>query len=206
MTKPLPHHHGNLREALILAGMRLLAEGGPESLTLRRAAALAGVSHAAPAHHFDGLRGLRTAIATRAYQDFTSAMVSGREAAAQTPVGRLIGVCQGYLDFAIDRAGLFHLLFVSDNLNRDDPALMQESFLAYQVLRAACLPFSAMDLPDPEIEIAVWSMVHGYALLGLNRPDSSKHALVAIPPLDDLVRRIIANGPQNPLALAAHIG
>ena len=59
--------HGNLKEALVLAGMQILEEEGLAALTLRRCAALAGVSHAAPAHHFDGLKGLRTAIAIRGY-------------------------------------------------------------------------------------------------------------------------------------------
>ena len=56
------HHHGDLRQALVAAGIELLDEGGLAALTLRRCAARAGVSHAAPAHHFKGLRGLLTAI------------------------------------------------------------------------------------------------------------------------------------------------
>ena len=46
------YQHGNLREALIQAGLRLLSEGGLENLSLRGAAQLAGVSHAAPYRHF----------------------------------------------------------------------------------------------------------------------------------------------------------
>ncbi len=63
-----PHHHGNLREALIVAGIEILKEGGLPALTLRACAARAGVSHAAPAHHFDGLPGLVTAIAANSGQ------------------------------------------------------------------------------------------------------------------------------------------
>ncbi len=95
MTKEIPHHHGNLREALIDAGLQLLAEGGPSALTLRRAAARAGVSHAAPAHHFDGLTGLLTAIAVRAYQAFSGQMIQHREAAGANDFTRWVGVCQG---------------------------------------------------------------------------------------------------------------
>ena len=67
-------HHGNLKESLVLAGMQLLEDEGLEALTLRRCAVLAGVSHAAPAHHFDGLKGLKTAIATRGYAIFEQMM------------------------------------------------------------------------------------------------------------------------------------
>lgn len=206
MTKDSPRHHGNLREALIDAGLRLLTEGGPSALTLRRAAARAGVSHAAPAHHFDGLRGLLTAMAVRAYQEFSAAMIGHRDTAEATPIAQLVGVCHGYLAFAKDNAGLFHLLFVSGEVTRDDPDLMQASGIAYQVLRDACLPFSATAEPDPEIEIAVWSMVHGYALLGLNLTDSPKRAIVAIPPFEVLLARILTAAPRNPLAPARDLG
>jgi AcrR family transcriptional regulator len=193
MTKEAPYHQGNLREALIEAGLQLLAEGGPSALTLRRAAARAGVSHAAPAHHFDGLQGLLTAMAVRAYQDFSAALIAPREAADATAFAQLCGVCRGYLAFAKDNAGLFHLLFVSGDVARDDPTLMQASGLAYQVLREACLPFSNTLQPDPEVEISVWSMVHGYALLGLNLPESPKRMIVDIPAFEVLLERIVEN-------------
>ncbi|WP_141215717.1 TetR/AcrR family transcriptional regulator, partial [Hahella sp. CCB-MM4] len=80
MTRDTP----STRDALIEAGLSLLIEGGPEGLTLRRAAARAGVSHAAPAHHFNGLPGLQTAIATRAFALFTVTMISHRDAAEPT--------------------------------------------------------------------------------------------------------------------------
>lgn len=162
MTKD-NHHHGNLREALISASVALLQEGGIAGLTLRRAAARAGVSHAAPAHHFGGLPGLLTATAARAFELFTAAMVQSRDAAPPTAQARLLGVAQGYLAFAEAHSGLFHLMFNAPSLCRDDPALRVASAAAYQVLREACAPFAA---PDPvRMELAVWALVHGYAAI-----------------------------------------
>ena len=60
-----------LRVALVDAGLALLAIEGLAGLTLRACAARAGVSHAAPAHHFAGLPGLLTAIAARGFGIFT---------------------------------------------------------------------------------------------------------------------------------------
>ena len=191
MTAAAPLSTGPLRETLIAAGLALLAEGGPSALTLRRAAARAGVSHAAPAHHFDGLGGLMTAMAVRAYRTFTEKMTTHRDRAAPDDFSRLVGVSEGYLAFAQTSAGLFHLLFVAPEVARDDPDLMLASFDAYQVLRDACLPFSPTGQPDPVIETAVWSMVHGYALLGLSLPDGPKRSLVDIPPFDTLLTRIL---------------
>lgn len=158
-----------LRDALIEAGIALLNEGGPEGLTLRRAAARAGVSHAAPAHHFAGLAGLQTAIACRAFTLFAEAMERRQQAAPDEPMARLQAICDGYLDFNAQHGGLFHLMFNTPDIDPCDADLMAASGRAYGILRAACLPFSGGQ-PDPVLEAAVWASVHGYAALRLNEP------------------------------------
>ncbi len=179
-----------LREALIEAGLALLVDGGPEGLTLRRAAARAGVSHAAPAHHFKGLSGLQTAIAARAFALFTQAMIARRDAAPDQPWPRLLAICDGYLDFAAGRAGLFHVMFACPDLEPDDSDLARESARAYGVLREGCLPFSG-GTPDAVLEALVWSAVHGYAALGFARPDQQSDG---VPPFSALLGRIVPRG------------
>ena len=151
------------RTALIEAAIALLQSGGMAALTLRQAAAKAGVSNAAPAHHFDGLPGLLTATAARAFRLFTAAMTKARDAAPPDPRAQLLAVGQGYLTFARDHAGLFQLMFNSPALCRDDAELTQASAAAYAVLRAACAPFVAAD--PRALETAVWALVHGFAAL-----------------------------------------
>lgn len=201
MDQPAPYHQGNLREALIIAGMELLTEGGIAGLTLRRAAARAGVSHAAPAHHFNGLPGLLTAIAARAFQQFCTAMETVRDAAGADPFARLDGICTGYLDFAQRHAGIFHLMFVSAEVDRSDPDLGQASARAYLILRGACLPFAAAGATEDEpLEVAVWSLVHGFALLGFSQPNTQPRPFTNLPGFGDLLARLIAGSPSNPLA------
>lgn len=187
-----PHHHGNLRDALIDAGLALLREGGTGALTLRRAASRAGVSHAAPAHHFDGLRGLLTAIATRAFGDFTAAMQAARARAEPTAFGGVLGICTGYMDYAEQNSGLFHLIFVSSEVDRADPALRAAADAAYGTLRAACLPFSADGQPDKMTEAAVWSLVHGFTLLRLN----SRETMAGRPDFSLLLQRVLPKNAQ----------
>lgn len=197
MTKE-NHHHGNLRVALITASVDLLQEGGIDGLTLRRAAARAGVSHAAPAHHFNGLPGLMTATAAQAFQMFTAAMVLARDAAPPTPRARLLGVANGYLAFARGHAGLFQLMFNAPNLCRDDPELALASAAAYGVLRDACAPFAA---PNPErLELAVWSLVHGFAALDPAPTDIAALYGHPAPDFADLLWPVVdaMQGPQNP--------
>ncbi len=157
------HHHGNLREALITAGIDLLNEGGLSALTLRRCAARAGVSHAAPAYHFKGLNGLLTAIAARGYQALTETMREERAVAATDPHARLVAICNGYLRFAQENEALFDLMFSAKELCYGDPELQQESASARQVLHEGCAPFKHGSAGNEGTEIMIWALVHGFA-------------------------------------------
>ncbi|HEY4796462.1 MAG TPA: helix-turn-helix domain-containing protein, partial [Mycobacterium sp.] len=57
------YHHGDLRAAILNEAARLVAQRGADGVSLRELAREAGVSHAAPAHHFTDRRGLFTALA-----------------------------------------------------------------------------------------------------------------------------------------------
>ena len=214
MSEPA-HAPPSLRDALIDAGTALLAEGGMANLTLRRAAARAGVSHAAPAHHFDGLPGLLTAIAIRAFQTFADTLYAAREAAGPDPQARLNGTCHGYLTFSLTHAGLFHLMFVSPEVDRAHPDFRLQANRSYHILREACLPF-AVRHPDEVLEVAVWSMVHGYALLGFTTDDPNRRPFDRLPGFAELLAQLLAGrhntptraqeNPTNPLAPVPDLG
>ena len=89
------YHHGALREALIDAAESILEERGVEGFSLREAARRAGVSPAAPGHHFGDARGLLTAVATRAFRDFGDALEAGD--AGTTRMERLRGIGMGWV-------------------------------------------------------------------------------------------------------------
>lgn len=165
------HHHGDLREALILAGMEILEEGGPDALTLRKCAARAGVSHAAPAHHFKGLLSLKTAIVARGHSLFAEKMRTEARNAAPDPRSQLEAICLGYVAFSRDHKALFKFMFQPhdfvpedvDATTRDE--VMRESAASYQILRDACAPFEHPGGNPIATETMVWSLVHGYAML-----------------------------------------
>src|SRR3954467_7185882 len=73
---PPPYHHGALREALLQAAERVLERDGLAGLTLRAVAREAGVSHAAPTHHFGDLTGLVSELAAIGFRQFNAAMVA----------------------------------------------------------------------------------------------------------------------------------
>ena len=168
LEKSRLHPHGDLREGLINAGLTLLARDGASGLTLRKCAALAGVSHAAPAHHFDGLPGLLDAIAARGFEMFADVMEAKAAVAPQEPRARLEAICLGYFDFAREHPALYDLMFRQIwSLAGSGEELRQSGARAYAVLAETCAPF-IRDGDDPGVvETQVWSLIHGYATLVL---------------------------------------
>ncbi|MEU3747902.1 MULTISPECIES: TetR/AcrR family transcriptional regulator [Streptomyces] len=151
------YHHGDLRQSVLAAALDVIAAEGPGALSLRDLARRAGVSHAAPAHHFKDRTGLLTAIATEGY-DLLAATLAG------TPELRERGV--RYVRFATDHPAHFQVMFQPGLLRADDPELLAARERASAELRAgvAGLP----DVPDARTAgIAAWSLAHGFATLVL---------------------------------------
>jgi len=158
-------HHGNLREALVLAGLELLEEGGLPALTLRKCAARAGVSHAAPAHHFDGLRGLKTAIAIRGFGVFEQMMKDAMAEANPETKSQVLGICQGYIRFATEHNALFRLVFDERDELMDDPDWQAASDSARKVLNDLCQKLESGPGGQAALQTALYSLVHGYSKL-----------------------------------------
>ena len=170
-TKRASYHHGDLRSALIAAGIEMLEEVGPERISLRGIAARVGVSHTAPKNHFAGLRGLLTAIAAEGFRRHAAAMT---EALAQEASrrDRLRAAATGYVSFARQNPALFRLMFNPGLPDLADPDLQQAGAESYAVLAgiAEGLDWTALDGSAPtalQSETMLWSLVHGYATLAV---------------------------------------
>ncbi len=172
-----PHHHGNLRAALIQSGLEILAESGLSRLTLRACAARVGVSHSAPAHHFGGLPGLLTAIAGRGFEIFADTMKAARRAADPAPRAQVIAICRGYMDFAEAHPALFTLMFNTPARLAPNDAFIAAADAAYDVLAETCAPLAPVTDDPRSTEMMVWSLVHGLASLlqgGRFKPESDR--------------------------------
>lgn len=172
MMKKPEYHHGNLRSALISAGIDLLDEVGWTGLSLRACAAKAGVSHAAPAHHFGNLNGLLTALAAVALTRFVTALSDAMADTPDDPPVMLDTVGRAYVQFAIDNPGLFKLMFDEVDLDHCDPDLTTARNGAFAILGEITAPFlppGADQQQDYKLRTAIWSSVHGYAQLLLAR-------------------------------------
>lgn len=153
-----PYHHGDLRAALLAAAEVELSEKGVEGFSLRSVAKRAGVSHAAPAHHFGDSQGLLTALAAEGFRRF-QATLDSREAGARDAREKAVRAGLGYLDFALARPALFRLIFSSARPDYASPELIETAGLAYDHLvdLVETLGGGEADV------IALWATSHGIA-------------------------------------------
>ncbi|MER7170833.1 TetR/AcrR family transcriptional regulator [Streptomyces mesophilus] len=154
------YHHGDLRLALLTAALDVIAADGPGALSLRDLARRAGVSHAAPAHHFKDRTGLLTAIAAQGYELLA-------EALAHAPELRERGV--RYVRFGIEHPAHFQVMFTPELLRTDDPALVAARERAGAELRSAVTAATDGDADARAAGIAAWSLAHGFTTLLLTR-------------------------------------
>ncbi|WP_447727134.1 TetR/AcrR family transcriptional regulator [Sphingomonas koreensis] len=163
------YHHGALREALIDAAEAILDERGVEGFSLREAARRAGVSPAAPGHHFGDARGLLTAVATRAFRDFGDALEAGDVGSSR--MERLRGLGMAYVRFALANRARFQLMWRKTLLDREDADFCAAGDRAFEILDRAARGAEAGEGPDLTVlapSIAAWSIVHGFVGLALS--------------------------------------
>jgi AcrR family transcriptional regulator len=165
-----PYHHGELREALVAAGRRLLEERGLRGFTLRECARRAEVSHAAPAHHFASIDDLLAEIATRGYHELIAAMeTEARRASRPEPTARLVAQGVGYMAFAAANPALFQLMFNREASRFETPGLADAAKQAYHVHLAAVEAVIPKATPEVRKRLAdfAWATVHGFITLVL---------------------------------------
>jgi AcrR family transcriptional regulator len=160
------YHHGDLREALVKAGRAILEKDGVDALTLRACARKAGVSHAAPQHHFASVSGLLAEIAATGFEDFVSALDKGA-AKSSSPVEKLKAMCQSYVAFARERPAVYQLMFgVAAPLSSD--RLQRAKVAAWEQLSNAVSAAAGPEDKDAKA-MQVWSAVHGFSMLAISQ-------------------------------------
>ncbi|MEJ8848905.1 TetR-like C-terminal domain-containing protein [Variovorax rhizosphaerae] len=171
-----PYHHGDLRAAMLEAAQHILEAEGIEGLTLRAAARAAGVSHAAPKNHFGDLSGLLSELAAVGFRQFTSDLKAAMDTVTSgSAEERLDEMGSAYVGFAKAHPGMFVLMFRSERLDLQRPALRQAIDDAQAALagsmaaRLGIGDAAAARAPiTPEQGAAMvraWSLVHGFSML-----------------------------------------
>lgn len=160
MRDEKPYHHGDLRSALLTAAEAELLEKGVEAFSLRSVAKRAGVSHAAPAHHFRDANGLLTSLAALGFQEFLATQHAFEARAPDNPRDQLIAAGLGYIGFARARPALFKLMFGSQRTDYRNPALGSAAEAAIGHLTNQVRLVGSV---QPQDVAAVWATAHGLA-------------------------------------------
>ena len=159
-----PYHHGRLREVVLEAAIEEIAAVGTARMSMREIAKRAGVSHAAPAHHFGDKAGIFTAIAIEGFRQL-------REETTAAAVGdaALLSSGTAYLNFAIEHPEQFEVMFQPDLYRIDDPELTTARDEAFRVLFGAVAGALGPGHDDMILPTSVvaWSVMHGFATLWL---------------------------------------
>jgi AcrR family transcriptional regulator len=177
------YHHGNLRPALIEAGLELAREGGPEAVLVREASRRVGVSHNAAYRHFPGRDELLKAVGARCMTELARLMekrideVDEAGDAIEVAVRRLRATGSAYVQFALSEPGLFRTAFsVPHQLAPFGPAegVGDSGLGPYGLLSAQLDGLEAAGGMDPKrrpfAETTAWSAVHGFSMLVLDGP------------------------------------
>jgi AcrR family transcriptional regulator len=178
------YHHGALRAALLEAAQLVLERDGVAGLTLRAVARQAGVSHAAPTHHFGDLGGLVSELAAIGFRQFNTAMAATSIAGA-TPVEMGLAQAKAYVAYAQAHPGMYGLMFRTERLDMKRPSLHEAASAAFAGLAGAVgasrheqIHEEALSLDQAAAIARAWSLVHGFTMLLLdNRLSDILHRL-----------------------------
>lgn len=191
--KPAGYHHGDLPNALKAAAVEVIAEKGPAGFSLREVARRAGVSHAAPAHHFGDMTGLLTAVAVDAFRLLDEAMVAAADGAV-SPADRLARVGRAYVEVGLDNPAHLDVVFRPDLVDTQDPAYDEWGERTYRHLLDALEAIRDELNPDLDIDDAArlcWATVQGLVVLhpGMSRRDA--HQSSGASEIGDLAERFV---------------
>jgi AcrR family transcriptional regulator len=180
-SKKRGYHHGNLREALIDAALRLIGEKGPAGFTIAEAARAAGVSPAAPYRHFRDRDALMADVAERGFEAFRIRLESAWGGGLPNPREALNRVGRAYLAFAREEPATYSAMFEGGIAMSQHPSLHAAAEGAFQVLRAGCDSLFAtlpVEKRPPALMVAlhIWAMSHGIASL-FARGDAARRPL-----------------------------
>ena len=179
-AEPRPYHHGDLRRALVDAARRLLEAEGPSALSLRAVAREAGVSPAAPYHHFKDKAELLDAVAQEGWEILGQQMAEAKT--STTGMQQLTALGVAYVCFARENPALYRVMYDAASDKEALPTEVQENKdSAYCMVRDTMIEHGADPSNEIELELAsaaAWCGAHGLAeMAGFKQFDHLKEEL-----------------------------
>lgn len=164
------YHHGDLKNALIQAGIEILSDEGVKGLSLRRVAKRAGVSHTAPYAHFADKQALVAAISTEGYKKLYAQFTIIDQEFGSDPFEKLAEVAWSYVQFAINDPDHFKITFSGViEKEKDYPAFIEISQRSFAFIIETVTECQTAEIlragPSDLIAVHLWGAIHGLATL-----------------------------------------
>jgi AcrR family transcriptional regulator len=192
------YHHGDLRDALVLAALAEAEQGGPEAISIKALAKKLGVSQPAPYRHFADREALLQAVTAEAFRQFNAILRQAIDRPSKH--SKLSRFAQAALDFGLRRNGIYRLMFAS----RTMACAEADGELHLAAREALALLIEALEAPAVGLlrerqALQVWAALHGVITLAEQGLLTGKVAQVS---REELVEDIVA---QTRMALALAI-
>jgi AcrR family transcriptional regulator len=165
-----PYHHGDLKNALIAAGVEILSKEGVAGLSLRKVAQKAGVSHAAPYAHFVDKQALIAAISTEGYRRLYASIHAATDRHKSDAAAQLVEAAWAYVKFALEDPDHFKVTLSGVvEKEQDYPSFVEiskKSFALVVAIVTACQREGVLKEGPPDlVAVGVWSLMHGLVSL-----------------------------------------
>lgn len=167
------YHHGDLKKEMIQRGIQLLNEAGYNGFSLRKIAAMCGVTHSAPYKHFKSKNELIEAIVQEVSGSFKAALEEAVQMYPDDIENQIIELGKCYVRFMVENPDYMRFIFI--NPSQKQINMIHEcggSTEPYRIFKESALHYLEWLKTNPQDQavdiLTMWSLVHGYSMLLVN--------------------------------------
>lgn len=174
MSEQEPYHHGDLRQTLITATLKLISEKTVAGVSLREVARRVGVSHAAPYRHFADKESLLAAVAKDGFEMLHNKLAEAIQSSSTDPLQQIQDLGVAYITFALEHPSHYDLMFgvYRSSSNQQNPELEYAAREVFMVLVDVIARGQAVGVIRPDdaeqLALTAWALVHGWAKLWMD--------------------------------------
>jgi AcrR family transcriptional regulator len=203
------YHHPDLRQTLLDHAARLIKSDGLRDFSLRKLAAEAGVSHAAPYRHFESKEEILATLMLEGHRRLRTELLAARDSCRGKCADKLLALGRAYLGFASSHPEYLAVMFSRESMAaaaslREKLAIHEEDHDSFGVLHGlvkACQAEGSLDAKSDAgfMSLLIWSEVHGLALLrneGIIARMCEKHGQSEGKALDAIFKMIRGRYPR----------
>ncbi|WP_251861685.1 TetR/AcrR family transcriptional regulator [Clostridium sp. Marseille-Q2269] len=170
------YHHGDLKKTLIIEGLKLLNKEGTDKFSIRKVAALCNVSHSAPYKHFKNKEELINAISNYVFSEFEKSLIEITEICKDNPSKKITELGKKYVWFMVENPDYLKFLFLNNykyGIVADESKFEAKVSGSFEIFKNSAIEYlKSINIKKEEYTrdvIAMWSMVHGIAVMLANR-------------------------------------